>query len=395
MSAALRVLHVSQPVDAGVAQVVLDLAGRQVRAGLDVVVAAPAVLAERVAATGARHARWEATRAPGAATPGETARLARIVRAEVPDVIHLHSAKAGLAGRLAVRGRAPTVFMPHAWSWHVGGRVTRVLARLWERWAARWAHALLCVSEDERREGEAAGVRGAYVVVPNTVDRAELVALAPADRAAARELLGVDPDAALVVCVGRLAEQKGQDVLLDAWPDVVAAEQRAALVLVGDGPQREVLTTRAEALGGVRLAGPHDRAGALAWLRAADVVAVPSRYEGMALVPLEAVVLGARVVASRVAGMGHALGPEGPGAVHRLVPPGDAAALGRALRAALAEALAEAPVEGAAGDVLPPRLVQQTSGPDPRHPGDSQATGTDVLDVYRRLLGTPQGVSLP
>lgn len=387
MSVPLRVLHVSQPVDAGVAQVVLDLAGRQVRCGLDVVVAAPAGLADRIAATGARHATWHATRGPGASTPREAARLARIVRAEVPDVIHLHSAKAGLAGRLAVRGRVATVFMPHAWSWHAGGRLTRVVSRWWERRAARWAHALLCVSEDERREGVAAGVHGDYVVVSNSVDRAELAALAPADRAAARELLGVDPGAVLVVCVGRLAEQKGQDVLLDAWPDVVMARDGAELVLVGDGPQRDVLVDRAQALSGVRFAGAHDRAGALAWLRAADVVVVPSRYEGMALVPLEAAALGARVVASRVAGMFDALDPDRPGVAHRLVPPGDAVALGCALRAALAEAF---------HDDVPQRSIEQTAGPAPRRFDESSARGTDpVLDVYRRLVGARQGVSSP
>lgn len=74
-----------------------------------------------------------------------------------PDVLHAHSAKAGLAGRLAVRGGVPTVFQPHAWSFDAVGGATAALALRWERFGARWADRVLCVSEAERRAGEAEG----------------------------------------------------------------------------------------------------------------------------------------------------------------------------------------------------------------------------------------------
>ncbi len=51
-----------------------------------------------------------------------------------------------------------------------------------------------------------------------------------------RALADLPDDAPLVVCVGRLCRQKGQDLLLHAWPDVVRAVPDAHLVLVGDGP---------------------------------------------------------------------------------------------------------------------------------------------------------------
>src|SRR4051794_2187232 len=113
MRRSLAVLHVAQPAEAGVPQCVAALAADQVARGWDVTVAAP----EGVSLSpGVTHRVWHASRAPGPATPGETARVARIVRDARPDVVHLHSSKAGLAGRLAVRGRVPTVFSPHAWS---------------------------------------------------------------------------------------------------------------------------------------------------------------------------------------------------------------------------------------------------------------------------------------
>ena len=60
--------------------------------------------------TGSRGGR------PGPRVFGEVRRLRRILDSVAPDVVHLHSSKAGLAGRLALRGRLPTIFQPHAWS---------------------------------------------------------------------------------------------------------------------------------------------------------------------------------------------------------------------------------------------------------------------------------------
>ncbi|MYW34882.1 glycosyltransferase, partial [Streptomyces sp. SID2119] len=138
-----------------------------------------------------------------------------------PHVVHAHSAKAGLAGRIAVRGRVPTVFQPHAWSFEAVDGRTAELALGWERFGARWADHILCVSESERRTGQQAGITARWSVIHNGIDLDRFRPGGQADRTAARASLplldGVDPQAPLVVCVGRLTRQKGQDVLLDAW----------------------------------------------------------------------------------------------------------------------------------------------------------------------------------
>jgi hypothetical protein len=116
----LTILHVSQPVDGGVAQVVADLVRGQVADGHAVVVACPCTeggrLSREVTAAGARLVPWGAERAPDAGLPQELASLRRIVTAARPDLVHLHSSKAGLVGRMAIRSRVATVFQPHAWS---------------------------------------------------------------------------------------------------------------------------------------------------------------------------------------------------------------------------------------------------------------------------------------
>ncbi|MGW0576007.1 glycosyltransferase, partial [Streptomyces sp. NPDC002920] len=153
-----RVLHLTQPVDGGVPRVVTDLARAQLAAGFQVTVACPdSALAGELRSLGAEVRRWEATRSPGPSLPGEVRRLARLLDEVRPALVHAHSAKAGLAGRLTVRGRIPTVFQPHAWSFEAVGGTTAALALRWERFGARWTARTVCVSEAERATGERAG----------------------------------------------------------------------------------------------------------------------------------------------------------------------------------------------------------------------------------------------
>ncbi|GAA3243222.1 hypothetical protein GCM10017691_47890 [Pseudonocardia petroleophila] len=316
----MRVLHVSQPVVAGVANVVAALAADQHERGHDVHVACPggAGLAERVRAAGAVHHAWAAVRSPGPAVADETRRIARIIADVDPDVVVLHSAKAGLAGRLALRGARPTVYVPHAWSFEAVRGAVRTLSTAWEVLAGRWTDVAVCVSRDEADRGAAVGVGCAMEVVPNGVDTEKRV---PRPSGPARAELGL-PDAPTVVCVGRLAEQKGQDLLLAAWPAVRAAVPAARLVLVGDGPERPAL--EAAATPGVQFAG--DRSDVDTWLAAADAVAMPSRWDSTPLASLEAMAAGRPVVAFDVDGVRATFGATGT-----VLPVGDVTGMADAL----------------------------------------------------------------
>ncbi|MGW3862075.1 glycosyltransferase [Streptomyces sp. NPDC005047] len=341
-----RVLHVTQPVDGGVARVVTDLTRAQLAAGLGVAVACPdGNLADRLRALGADVLHWPATRSPGPALVPEVRRLARVTGAVCPDLVHAHSAKAGLAARLAVRGRIPTVFQPHAWSFEAVGGPAGALALHWERWGARWAARTVCVSEAERWRGVRAGIRGRWSVIPNGIDTSRFPAGGtpedPTDADGVRLRHGIGPHAPLVVCVGRLCRQKGQDVLLAAWRSVLARVPDARLVLVGDGPDRGPLTARASAYGfldgaraSVVFAGGVDDVAA--WYRAADLVVLPSRWEGMALAPLEAMACGRPVVVTDVDGAREGLPPALE--PHCLVPPEEPATLAGAVAALLLDA---------------------------------------------------------
>lgn len=334
------IVHVAQPTTEGVPRCVVALVRHQVARGHRVTVVSPTDgwLATEAVEAGARHVAWAAGRSPGPTVPDEVRRLRRVLRDLDHDLLHLHSAKAGLAGRLAVRGAVPTVFQPHAWSFLAVQGALRHATLAWERVALRWAHRVVCVSETERRQAEDAGVAvgDKARVVPNSVDTD---AFAPRDRADARLRLGLTEGRPLAVCVGRLSEQKGQDVLLQAWRTVRAGLPDADLALVGQGPWRERL--EADAGEGVSFVG--NSTAPADWYAAADVVVVPSRWEGMALVPLEAGAGARTVVITDVAGSRETV-PDGCGAV---VPPEEAEALAGALIARLGDpAMAER--EGAA-----------------------------------------------
>ncbi|MEV7193993.1 glycosyltransferase [Streptomyces sp. NPDC093510] len=355
-----RVLHISQPVDGGVARVVVDLAAAQAAAGTDVHVACPqeGFLPRALSSLGVRVHPWEASRSPGPRLGAETRDLKRVVDTVRPALVHAHSAKAGLAARLALRGSVPTVFQPHAWSFEAVGGPTALLARLWERRAARWATRIVCVSEAERSTGLRAGITGSYSVVPNGVDT---VRFAPDDQHPAA--------VPLVVCVGRLCRQKGQDVLLRAWPAVAARVPEARLVLVGDGPDAGRLRERA----GPRVAFAGAAADAAPWYRAADVVVLPSRWEGMALAPLEAMACGRPVVVTDVDGARESLPPgHRP---HALVPPEDPRAL--------AEALITLLRDGELRDALGRRGRRHVLD---HH--DARRAAAAIDEVYDELLGT-------
>ena len=330
-----------ESTDGGVGAVVAALAPFQVERGWEVVVAAPSAgpVPEALERAGARFAPWEATPQPGPQVARELNTLARIVRAADPGVVHLHSSKAGLVGRLLLRRRRPTVMQPHAWSfWAKTGAVARA-ALAWERIGARFADVVLCVSEDEHRVGRESGIRARYEVLPNGIDLARFPAPAQGARDDARAQLGLGGEP-LAVCVGRLHRQKNQAVLLDVWPRVRAAVPGARLLLVGEGPDREALERRA--VEGVELVGAGDPRP---WLTAADVVVAPSRWEaGMSLVTMEAMACGRSVVATDVAGMRTGLGG-GAGAVVAQDAPEE---LGAALVERLADS-ARADAEGAVG----------------------------------------------
>jgi glycosyltransferase involved in cell wall biosynthesis len=319
------VLHVTQPTDAGVASYLHSLCPDQAARDWRVVVACPdrGRLADDLRGAGIERVPWPAARAPDGRTVSDVVRLRRILDRIGPDVVHLHSSKAGLAGRLAIRGQAPTLFQPHGWSWLAGGRAMGAASLQWERFATRWTTVSICVGEGEAETARRHGVAGPSIVVRSGVDLTRFQPAGPDQRRIARARFGLPSAAPVVVCVGRLSRQKGQDQLLTIWTALRERHPAALLVLVGDGPLARPM--RRHAPPGVLFAGAW--ADPRPWYAAADLVVLPSRWEGLPLTLLEALAMARPVVASAIPGIAGEL-PPGAGA---LVPPGDLSALAAAI----------------------------------------------------------------
>jgi len=166
--------------------------------------------------------------------------------------------------------------------------------------------------------------------IPNPVD---VSAWRPGDRVAARERLSLPASARVVVWHGRLhVWKKGLDVLLDAWEQISERVEDARLILVGDGPDVAIVAERVRDARGVVLVDRlvHDVDELRDHLVAGDVYAFPSRHEGFAVAPIEAMAVGLPVVASDVGGIAEAL-PDGEQSGGIVVTREDAAALGEAL----------------------------------------------------------------
>lgn len=194
--------------------------------------------------------------------------------------------------------------------------------------AGRAAQGALAVSKAMKDDMVALGIDGEKITVHYTgIDREQFH---PIDRATAKAGLGIDGP--LIVTVGALIDRKGQRLVVDA----LAAIPDAVLILVGEGEDREYLERQVSRLGfddRVRLPGnlAHDEVAR--HLAAADVMALPSRSEGLANAWVEALACGTPIVISDAGGAGELMDrPEAGAIVER-----DAGAIANAINAILAD----------------------------------------------------------
>ncbi len=332
----LRVLLLLGTSGGGVARHVRALAASLVQAGHVVRVAAPASVGEEFgfAAVGAAFAPVEIRERPH--PRGDLKAVSAISRlAEDADVVHAHGLRAGGLAVLALRRQG----VPLAVTLHnallaegVGGSPVRAAYAVLERLVARGADVVLGVSADleaRLRELGATDVRHAVVPAP-----AALAARSSPERT--REVLGI-AESAVVLCVARLAEQKGLPLLLDAvhmLTEGPALGRELVVLVAGDGPLRDRLAARIEADGlPVHLLGWRDDVGDL--LTVADVVVSSAVWEGQPIAVQQALQAGAAVVATDVGGTGDVTADAA-----LLVPGGDAPALADGIRRLLTDARA-------------------------------------------------------
>lgn len=229
--------------------------------------------------------------------------LVRLLRQLRPDLVHLHSSKAGLLGRVAARlAGVPAIFTAHGWAFTEGaGRARRLLAIWSERLAAPLSAAIIAVSDYDRDLGARLRVAPQARTIHNALPPAPRITMA-----APRPPGAVPESAVRFVMVARFAPPKDQALLLRA-----AAPLRGAEVwLVGDGPELEAtraLAAELELGDRARFLGSRDDVPEL--LAQTDVFCLCSHYEGFPISVLEGMRAGLPVIASDVGGVGEAVVP--------------------------------------------------------------------------------------
>ena len=151
--------------------------------------------------------------------------------------------------------------------------------------------------------------------------------------AVVREALGIGAEVPLLLTVARFTAQKAHATLLRAMPEVLDRYPAARLLLVGAGPEEETVAALIDELGiggAVTMLGRRDDVPDL--LGAADLFVLPSEFEGLPLVLLEAMAIGLPVVATAIGGTEEAVGPDYPLLAEARNSPALAAAIITALR---------------------------------------------------------------
>jgi glycosyltransferase involved in cell wall biosynthesis len=317
-----KVLQVCQPAEGGVAHYVLTLSTELNARGWSVDVAcSPGALADKLRSRGINVLLFPLVRE---LSPRRdlvaTLQLWNAIRKRGYSLVHTHSAKAGVTGRIAARiAGTAVVHTPNAWSFLIAhSAFKRWVYVVVERVLALLSSRIVCVSSEELELGRrVVGFEGKLRLVPNGV------ALSPGTHNPNRR------EELVVGTVTRLARQKGIDYLVRAAEGVCAERSGVRFSVAGGGPDAERLKAETEHRGlreRFEWIGPVQEPWG--YLEQIDIFVLPSLWEGMPFVLLEAMEFGLPVVATDVGGVRDVIPNETFGIV---VPPADPHALQEAI----------------------------------------------------------------
>lgn len=306
----MRVLHLMECTIGGTRRHLVDVALGQRDLGYEVGVVVSTLRdesfppdLERMRAAGVKVHVLDMLRRPAPWTDfRHLGQIKIILRNFRPEIVHTHSSKAGVLGRQASisTGIGVRVHTPHTFSFLFEALFSapkRWIYRTIEQHYAKSTQTFVAVGSGEAETFAKAGFidPAKVAVVSNGIDPKPYATAMPSE-----ENFGLDPNGPLVILVGLIYAAKGQDLALAALAE--AGLEQVQLLCVGPGDTSE-LKAQAKALGvteRVRFLGPRNDVPAL--MARADLLLLPSRWEGLPYVVLEAMARGMPVVATPVDG---------------------------------------------------------------------------------------------
>jgi glycosyltransferase involved in cell wall biosynthesis len=260
-----------------------------------------------------------------------------LLRRSKPDIVHTHTSKAGILGRLAAWvARVPIVIHTphgHVFYGHFGRSLSRMFLQM-EKLLGRITHHQIALTPEEGNDYLNFGVAKSdnISVIHSGVDL-NCFKRSTTESNPKKNELGIPPDSLVVGYVGWLIPIKGVTYLVDAMAEVVQRHPNSLLLLVGKGDEKgEEETNLRERVDSL---GLEDRVRFLGWrpdvneiMGCFDIFVLPSLNEGMGRVLVEAMATGLPIVASSVGGIPD-LVKDGENGL--LVPPANAGALEQAI----------------------------------------------------------------
>jgi len=258
-------------------------------------------------------------------------RLFRLLRGREVQILHSYMFHADVLGRMAGKLARVPVIVSSRRNVEIGGQIRELV----NRWTANLADRTIAVSDQVREvEIQRSGVDPSKVVtIYNGVDLEDFRGINPTKVKELKRQFSINMGTPVIGTIASLHKRKGHAYLIESLPLILKRFPKAKALLIGDGPLRESIRRKAEDLGlsnsviftGIR----HDIPELLSAL---DVFVLPSLWEGMPNVILEAMATGNPVVATHVGGMPEEVEDSVTGL---LVPPRDPEALAEAIIALL------------------------------------------------------------
>lgn len=224
------------------------------------------------------------------------------------DIVHTHTSKAGILGRIAAKlAGAPVIFhSPHGSIYHsiyYGRRAIFFLSRI-ENFVAKFTDKIIVSSEQEKKDllGQGIATADKYHVLCFGIKQDKF--LRAYDRTLKRKELGVPEDTILIGNIARLVPEKGHLFCLGAFKMVVERFTRAMLLVVGDGRLRQDIKAKINELdlnGNVIMTGQRDDIAEI--LAALDISLFTSIWEGTPLAIIEAMLMSKAIIATKVGGI--------------------------------------------------------------------------------------------
>jgi glycosyltransferase involved in cell wall biosynthesis len=242
-----------------------------------------------------------------------------------PDVYQSHGYKGSMLGKFARRAGVAWQAVFHGFTWE--NWKVRLYHWLDVRWLRR-AHEVIAVSRPFIEALAKGGVRRERLRwIPNAISKATLLRTDSGEDL--RTAWGLREGEVLIGVLGRFSPEKAPDHFIRAFARIAPSQPALRAVLVGDGPLRESCLALARELGlAQRIVFPGFRSDLAAIYRAIDVLAIPSRSEGMPTVLIEAMLLGVPAISTAVGAVPDVIRE---GETGLIVPIGDEAALGAGL----------------------------------------------------------------